>query len=160
MKQEPGSLNRAWARLSCHWRDWLAEWRLETDLRELRMKFAPRLAEARKDKDPYKYQEIRRDQRMEADLIVEPVLYQRTVRLEKKARRWLVPVPRGLGLEQDENDSWRRDVTGHFQYLKPDAELEIRRAVRREWHQFTSTWVPILFGFLGLLIGLVSVWRR
>jgi hypothetical protein len=138
----------------------LAERCLERNLEKVEMRYAPMLAEAQRAKDDDRYQQLLQDLRVDESLVLEPVLHRRTIRLKKKARRWLVAVPRGLGPEQDENEWWRRDVTGRFEYLKPEAELEMRRTVRREWLQFTSVWVPIVFGFLGLLIGLVSVWRK
>jgi hypothetical protein len=160
MKRILALLKRASLRLSCLWRHWLAERRLERHLGEVEMRYAPMLAEVQRAKDDDKYQELLGHLLVDHNLIVEPVLYRRTVRLMRKARRWLVPVPARPSVDEDEKEFWRQDQTGRFWYLKPEAELEIRKAVRKEWLQFTSFWITTFFGFLGLLIGLVSVWPK
>jgi len=160
MKQMLALLNRAKRRLSCLWRQWLAERRLERNLEEVGMRYAPMLAEAKRAKDEDKYQEVLGHLLVDENLFLEPVLYRRTDRLMRRARGCLVSVPAKPSVGEHENQFWRRDQTGRFWYLKPEAELELRRAVRDARRQSVIFWISIVFGFLGLLIGLVSVWRK
>jgi len=153
-------LKRVSLRFSRLWRDWLAERRLQAHLEEVEMRYAPMLAEAQRAKNDDKYQELLAHLLVDQNLILEPVAHRRTVRVMKKARRWLVSVPARPSVYEHENEFWRQDQTARFWYLKPEAELEIRKAVRKEWLQFTSFWITTLFGFLGLLVGLVSVWPK
>jgi hypothetical protein len=85
----------------------------------------------------------------------------RTARLMLTARKWDVsvpPPPRPGGT----NDKWEPHPSvarfGGWQ-LKEAVTCEIRRTIRKERRETFVFWFNSIFGFLGLVIGLVSVLR-
>ncbi len=59
--------------------------------------------------------------------------------------------------------NWVRAETNGMLYLQPHLQEELQQKVRDEqrnrWDSW-ARWVPILFGLIGALTGLVSVFRH
>jgi hypothetical protein len=140
----------------------VTEWQAIRDarlmLRQIEEEYAPRLSAARGAKTPDGIAEIRQEYRDVRDHFEDVILERQTERLRRKAKRWLVPLPARPD-QHEENQSWREGPSGGL-IIKADAEIEARRAIRAERRQTFSLVVSVVFGFLGLLIGLVSVSRK
>ncbi len=146
-------------------RYWWHERRLRRELDELKRTYLPRIAQAKKVSE-IDHQNMLGEYYQEQDFLLFDLRQIQESRLSTQARRWLISFPTEPDEPPDddpdpptETGPWVRGPLNMW-CLKPEAELEIRRAVRKEWRESVTFWVSIIFGGLGLLIGLVSVWRR
>ena len=78
-------------------------------------------------------------------------------RLRHKAERFGIDTPRDWWIHDEEHDLW---------YLTPDGKRQLRRRVTQEriwtlkqWIYALTPVVALLVGLVGVIIGLVSIWR-
>jgi len=78
-------------------------------------------------------------------------------RLRRKAERHGIDTPRDWWIHDEEHDLW---------YLTPDGRRQLKRRVTQEriwtikqWFHALTPVVALLVGLLGVLIGLVGIWR-
>ena len=78
-------------------------------------------------------------------------------RLRRRAERHGIDTPRDWWIHDEEHDLW---------YLTPDGKRQIKRRVTQEriwtlkqWFHALTPVVALFVGLIGVLIGLVSIWR-
>jgi len=78
-------------------------------------------------------------------------------RLRRKAERFGIDTPRDWWIHDEEHDLW---------YLTPDGTRQIKRRVTQEriwalkqWFHALTPIVALLAGLIGVIIGLVGIWR-
>jgi hypothetical protein len=145
---------------------WRAERRERKRAKELRDEYYPLLDAAKKAKDSARYQEVLGEFHACMDLNDEGTRM-RTELLVHRARRLGIPVPPRPVADSDEvfeNESWEVNTTTWNFYLKDEAELKLRREIRKEeverlQHQmrWVSQVIIPLIGLIGALMGLISL---
>ena len=76
--------------------------------------------------------------------------------LSQQAEKYLLPRPK---FNQDSGEWIESDVTGHWR-LSQNALVKLRTAIRKEQkerREHWKTWIPLLTGLVGALIGLVAL---
>lgn len=147
-------------------RRWNADRKAKEEERKIREEMAPQLKKAKEDGELEELADLKNSLAGHIVEIWEPTEAMRTDQLLRKAHRLNLDVRRPpFPPIQDEaarihrEGIWRISTTTGGVYLtdKGARDLEIR--TRKEiMERFTvqTRWVPIIFGFMGLLIGLFS----
>ena len=94
-------------------------------------------------------------------IIDEQISRLQTTYLLEQAERYLLPRP---PFKTDTEDAaWARASLSAQYHLKDAAIVELRSAIRRERKEREErwkSWIPLLIGFAGTIIGVMSVWKK
>src|SRR5262249_47561304 len=97
----------------------------------------------------------------EVMLVDEQISRLQTTYLLEQAERYLLPQP---PFKTDTEDAaWERAILSPQHHLKDIAIAELRAVVRREKKERSErwkSWIPLLTGLAGAIIGLISVLKK
>jgi len=115
--------------------------------------------EARRTGGETKAQEVYESERFDLDMIDHEIQYLQTRYLINKARKNFLDVPPF----SEESDLWEHSPFTRKYQLTEKGITQIRNTIRgyeKERREKVAFYVNILFGLLGLLIGLIAVIKR
>jgi hypothetical protein len=97
----------------------------------------------------------------EVMIVDEKISRLETTYLLEQAERYLLPRP---PFKTDTEDaSWEQASLSAQYHLKDAALVALRSAIRRERKEREErwkSWIPLLIGFAGTIIGIISVWKK
>lgn len=138
-------------------------WKLLRDKRSIEKKFGKKIKTARTKKaSEDAIDRLIEDERFESDLISDEIQSLHSRYLTRQASVLDIPIPKftktGPGYEK-----WTQsEVTGRYR-LSNEARHDLRalveaaaKAKRESW----TWWVPIIFGLIGAITGLMAVWEK
>jgi hypothetical protein len=134
--------------------------RLQRSKRQIKAAFAQELKRARSKKEPQdKLDQISHNEMFETDYVSDEIAALHSDRLLQQADYLDIPVP---DFEPGDGLTWdRSDMTGRY-YLSHDARHKLRSlvdAANKSRREALIWWVPIIFGLIGAITGLASVFK-
>jgi len=135
-------------------------WRLQRSKRQIRNAYAKDLKQARAQKESQdKLDELIHNEMSETDYVSDEIASLHSNRLIQRADSLDVPTP---DFEPGDGLTWSRsDTTGRY-YLSDNARHELRTlldAANKSRREALIWWVPIIFGLIGAITGLASVFK-
>jgi len=131
-------------------------WLLKRNLSHLNRIFRKEITDAERkgsNKDP---QEVLSRWDFEASWIEEELQDIFDTRLIRKAKRLHISIPNKV------EGIWEQGQTGKMLFT-PAAREDLRKAVRevrKDRREAAMFWISAIFGLIGILTGLIAVWRR
>ena len=124
-----------------------------------RKEFTQKVEEARKEGGSAKVHEVSQTERVELDFILEDIAILKTNYLWQKLNKTIYSMPQ-KPYATGQNNFWQQShMTGEW-YLTEQGCIKVHNLlekVSKEKRGKYSFWVSMVFGFIGLLIGLISV---
>jgi hypothetical protein len=143
--------------------DWLDDRQATRDIRRLREKYAPLVAEAEKQKNRNERDRLLAEQSLESTFILHPVYARKGERLTEKARRYGIIVPSEPGNYTDDSEDWYLSSVYGFWFPSPQLtqrlQRETRDAQRASYDEFRK-WATLAFAIAGSLLAFISVRTR
>lgn len=143
-----------------HIADWLDDHTAVRQNRELRQKYAPKVAEAKKAKDLNRRNELLGEWEFDSDAVLDPVYARKAERLTAKARRYGITVPPKPRNYNEASEDWDlSNATGEW-LLTKKAEQQLQREIKVEsrasYDEFRK-WATLVFAVVGSVLAFLSV---
>ncbi len=138
-------------------------WKLQNEKKKNRKYFEKLIDKAKKeDKPREELDELHRDEMTIEDRIDDYIAQTQYQVLVAQAEKYLIPTPKYITRNGIQNGIWEKsDITGGWR-LSQNALSELKKEVQQEQkyqREHLQGWLVLLIGFIGALIGLLSVWK-
>ena len=132
-------------------------WKLQNDKEKIRKYYKKQINKARKEnKSRDEIERVIGDHIANNDFIDDDIAETQHRLLERQAEKYLIPTPKRI----TKDGTWKQsEITGQWR-LSQEAISKLKDTIRQERkdrREYWQSWLALLTGFIGTLIGLLSV---